>query len=65
MTNDHTQLVDLQLAELVRAACIRAALDGYERASFDGLCHEGAWECAIEAMRALDLTELLRSEPRV
>ena len=37
----------------------RQALEGYERAQMDGLCHEGAWECAIEAIRALDLQELI------
>ena len=47
------------LATHIRAACIRAALEGYERAQMDGLCHEGAWECAIEAIRALDLQELI------
>jgi hypothetical protein len=44
-----------QRMEEVRAALIRAALDGYEGASLSGLCHEGAWEAAISAMRALDL----------
>lgn len=44
--------------EEVRAALIQAALDGYERASLSGLCHEGAWEAAISAMRALDLESL-------
>lgn len=47
------------LAAHIRAACVRAALEGYERAQLDGLCHEGAWECAIEAIRALDLQELI------
>ncbi len=47
------------LAALVRTACVQAALSGYERAQMDGLCHEGAWECAIEAIRALDLEELM------
>jgi hypothetical protein len=55
---------ELQLADIVRAACVRAALDGYERAAFDGLCHEGAWECAVEAMRMLDLDEVVRAARR-
>jgi hypothetical protein len=49
----------LQVAEAVRTACIAAALDSYEDASMRGLCHEGAWECAIGAMRTLDVKALL------
>jgi hypothetical protein len=50
-----------QLAEAVRAACIQAALAGYEEASMDGLCHEGAWELAIDAIRALDIEAIILS----
>jgi hypothetical protein len=49
----------LRVAEAVRAACLSAALESYEEASVRGLCHEGAWECAIGAMRALDLQSIL------
>lgn len=28
-----------------------AALAAYEQARLDGLCDEGAWECALEAAR--------------
>ncbi len=52
---------DLRLAERVRSACIEAALAGYENASISGLCHEGAWEAAISAIRMVDLSELLVS----
>lgn len=48
-----------QLAEAVREACIAAALEGYENAGLSGLCHEGRWECAISAMRIIDLEALL------
>ena len=51
-----------QLADVVRHACIRAALEGYERAALCGLCREGAWEAAISAMKMLDL-ELVLREP--
>jgi len=44
-----------QLAEAVRAACLRAALRSYENARMDGLCDEGAFEVAIDAVRSLDL----------
>ena len=47
------------MAEQVRAACLAAALDAYEDAGFRGLCAEGRWECAIDALRALPLNELL------
>ena len=46
-------------ADMVRKACIRAALEGYEHAAMSGLCHEGAWEAAISAMEMLDLDAVL------
>jgi hypothetical protein len=50
---------DLQrVAEQVRHALLRAALSAYEDAAVRGLCCEGAWETAIGAMRALDLSHL-------
>jgi hypothetical protein len=49
----------LQLAEAVRAACLAVALESYEDASMRGLCHEGAWECAIGAIRALNVRSLV------
>lgn len=49
----------LQLAAAVRNACVLAALDGYERAQIAGLCQEGAWECAVDAMRMVDLKSIL------
>lgn len=48
------------LAEAIRAACVQAALAGYEDAAMSGLCHEGAWECAIDAIRSLDVEAVLR-----
>lgn len=53
---------ELELAERVREACIRAALEGYEDAAMSGLCDEGAQEVSISAMRRIDLRELL--DPR-
>lgn len=49
---------DHEIAEAVRAACIQAAVDGYESASMSGLCAEGAFEAAISAIRMLDLERL-------
>lgn len=48
-----------RVAEAVRSACITAALNGYESAAISGLCHEGAWEAAIGAMRMLDVEKLI------
>ncbi|MCC6166485.1 MAG: acetyltransferase [Caldilineaceae bacterium] len=54
-----TKVVPLDaLVEQIRAVCIQAALDGYETAAADGLCAEGAWECAVDAMRHVDLATL-------
>lgn len=54
MMNDPPQ----QLAERVRTACLQAALDAYEDAGLQGLCAEGRWECAIDAVRSLPLADL-------
>jgi hypothetical protein len=51
-----------RIAEAVRERCVRAALEGYERAAQDGLCHEGAWEAAVDAIRALDVDAVLKSQ---
>lgn len=50
----------LRNAEIVRDACIRAVLDGYQQAAMSGLCHEGAFEAAVDAVRMLDLAALLQ-----
>jgi len=34
----------LQIAEVVRQACLTAALRAYEDAGLSGLCQEGRWE---------------------
>ncbi|HEU4697653.1 MAG TPA: hypothetical protein VFS40_00580 [Gemmatimonadales bacterium] len=49
----------LALAERVRAACVRAALEGYEAAGLSGLCAEGRLEAAVDAMRRVDLRALV------
>jgi hypothetical protein len=50
----------IRIAEAVRAACLQAAQQGYERAAADGLCDEGALEVALEAIRSLHVEGLLR-----
>jgi hypothetical protein len=44
-----------RVAEAVRAACIAAAERAYEEGGVSGLCTEGRWELAVQAMRELDL----------
>ncbi|KAB7622582.1 acetyltransferase [Alkalilimnicola sp. S0819] len=51
-----------ELAEAVRRACLRAALEAYEEGGIAGLCQEGRWELAVQAIRTLDLAEPLRHE---
>ena len=51
------------LAERVRDLCRETAVRAYEEAATAGLCHEGAWEAAMDAIRALDLEGLLSSRP--
>jgi len=49
-----------RIVETVRAACVQAAQQGYERAAADGLCDEGVLEVALDAIRSLDLDSILR-----
>ena len=51
----------LQMAEVVRQACIAAALRAYDDAGLSGLCHEGRWECAVDAMRAFPMRSVLQA----
>ncbi len=50
----------MRIAEAVRVACVQAAQQGYERAAADGLCDEGALEVALDAIRAVDVDQILR-----
>lgn len=51
-----------QLAEAIRTACLQAVLDAYEDASIRGLCHEGAWECAVGAIQSFDVEDILQKQ---
>ncbi|MEZ4289103.1 MAG: hypothetical protein R3E53_00685 [Myxococcota bacterium] len=44
--------------EAIRQRCVDAALCGYEEAMSSGLCREGAWEVAVDAIRRVDLSGL-------
>ena len=48
-----------RLAEAVREACLTAARQAYENAGISGLCEEGRWECAVAAIRSLDLEAII------
>ena len=50
-------------AEMVREACLKAARDAYENAGISGLCEEGRWECAVAAIRSLDLQAIIDAMP--
>ena len=53
-----------ELAAKIRAAYLETALNSYEDAAANGLCAEGAWECAVDAMRHLEITDLLKELPQ-
>lgn len=57
--HQHDEDQYVQIAEAVRAACLAVAQESYEEASIRGLCHEGAWEYALGAIRTLDLRSVL------
>ena len=46
------------LSQAVREALVTAAIAACEDARVRGLCWEGAFECAIDAMRTLDVRAL-------
>jgi hypothetical protein len=52
-----------RLAEAVRDACGKAAQEAYENAGISGLCEEGRWECAVAAIRSLDLESVINRLP--
>ena len=47
------------LAKRIREACITAVLQAYEDAGIQGLCAEGRWEAAVDALRTVEITPLL------
>ena len=50
-----------ELAERIRRVLVESALRAYEDAGLRGLCEEGRWEAAIDAMRTADLGPALES----
>ncbi len=52
------------LAEAVRKACVDAALEAYEHGGISGLCREGRWELAVQAIQGVDLQPLIATAAR-
>ena len=52
-------LSEQQLCESIREACLQAAVEAYENAGISGLCAEGRWELAVQAIRTLDLRQIV------
>ena len=48
------------LAKRIRELCLDAVLQAYEDAGMQGLCAEGRWEAAVDALRTVDLAPLVR-----
>lgn len=61
MSEDEPDSAQREQAEAVRRACIEAALAAWEDAGISGLCAEGRWEIAIQAMRELEVETVLRT----
>ncbi len=47
------------LAKSVRQACVEAVIEGFTVAAMRGLCHEGAVEAAVSAVKQVPLEELV------
>ena len=50
-----------EIALAVRDACFQLAASRYEDATMSGLCHEGALEVALDAIRSLDVAPIVAS----
>ena len=46
--------------EKIRQACIDAAIEAYEDAGLRGLCQEGRWELAIDAIKHVNLDHIVK-----
>ena len=47
----------------VRDLCYKNAKKAYEEASFSGLCHEGAVDYMLDAIRSMDVDKILKQIP--
>lgn len=53
----------LQVAEAIKAMCLKAAVEAYEHGKMSGMCREGAWDLALDAIRSLDVHAVLGELP--
>jgi len=53
---DHQPLASDHL-EIIRKQLVLEAQKAYEHSGIKGLCAEGRWECALDAMRTVKLDE--------
>lgn len=51
-------------ADAARTACLRVALDAYERAGLSGLCEAGRWELVVDSIQSLDVNAVVRELAR-
>lgn len=61
---DEQQELAEAVARAVRDACFQLAASRYEDASMSGLCHEGALEVALDAIRSLDVAPIVAAVSR-
>lgn len=47
-----------KIAEKTRRACLDAAARAYQDAKLRGMCSEGAWDYALDAIRNLDMDQI-------
>jgi hypothetical protein len=52
------------VGEAVRQACLKAAGEAYQEAGISGLCEEGRFEIAWDAVRVLDLSQIIEEAIR-
>ena len=52
---------DEDIVRLTQEKCIEVALKAYEDAGFSGLCAEGRWEYALEAIKNIDVQSIIRT----
>ncbi|MDR3626670.1 MAG: hypothetical protein P4L45_07545 [Ignavibacteriaceae bacterium] len=61
MNKEEKDDIIIRIAGKVKNECINAALEAYAAASGDGLCCEGAWECAINAIKNINIPDIINS----
>ncbi|GAB4363538.1 MAG: hypothetical protein Kow0042_01470 [Calditrichia bacterium] len=52
-----------RIAEAVKAACLKAAIEAYQDAEISGLCPEGVREVVLDAIKSLNVEAVLRELP--